>query len=80
MKQHRPKPGTKEFDDWLLERAEARSKELFKNGPADFDERGAISGSEESLTSTDAEAFPDELEEYRPEERKPRLVPKKKKD
>jgi hypothetical protein len=78
MKQQRPKPGTKEFDDWLLERAKARNKELFKNGPADFDERGVISGGPETVRKSDAEAFPDELEEYTPEERKPRLVPKKK--
>lgn len=34
--------------------------------PASFDERGPIFGKAENLDKTDAELFPDELEEYTP--------------
>lgn len=75
----RPEPGTPEYEEWLLQRAKARNKKLFENGLSDFDERGVISGSDESMHSTDAESFPDEIKEYTPEERKPRPVPCNKK-
>ncbi|OZG72195.1 hypothetical protein BTA51_17770 [Hahella sp. CCB-MM4] len=80
MSDKRPKPGTEEFYKWLNERAKARGQEMLERGPVDFDERGVIFGSEESLNSTDAEAFPDEIEEYRPEDRKPRLAHERDKD
>lgn len=70
----RPKLGTKEHADWMRKRAEERSNKLFKAGTTEFDERGIISGSDQSVHSTDAEAFPDEPEEYTPQERKPKLV------
>ena len=72
-----PTPDTEEHAEWMRKRAEERSKKLFSGGPAEFDERGIISGGNQSIHSTDAEAFPDELEEYTPAERKPKLVPKK---
>ncbi|OZG71677.1 hypothetical protein BTA51_18695 [Hahella sp. CCB-MM4] len=74
MSEKRPKPGTKEFEEWVRKETQAVVDDLFKNGPVDFDESGVIFGSEKSLNSTDAEAFPEEIEEYRPEERKLRLV------
>jgi hypothetical protein len=40
----------------------------------DFNEQDVLAGDEELLEKTDAELFPDELEEYIPKERKPRLV------
>jgi hypothetical protein len=74
----KPIPGSDEHWEWVRRRAEARGKQLANAGAADFDETGILSGGEDSLISTDAEAFPCEIEEYTPEERKPRLVPKKK--
>ncbi|HHI93014.1 MAG TPA: hypothetical protein ENK04_05790 [Gammaproteobacteria bacterium] len=38
--------------------------------PAEFENGGAIFGDIENLDKTDAELFPDELEEYTPEERR----------
>jgi hypothetical protein len=71
---NKPKPGTKEYEEWMRKRAEERSKKLFSGDPAKFDERGIISGGDQSIHSTDAESFPDEPEEYTPGERKPKLV------
>ena len=70
MKQRseRPEPGTAEFDEWLDQRIAKRVKEL-ENVPELEDEFGVLSGSLESMTNTDAEAFPDEPEEYMPHER-----------
>ncbi len=76
MNKERPTPGTPEFDKWILERAQARSDKLFK-APADFEERGVISGNTDAINASDAESFPDELEEYSREERKPQIVNKK---
>ncbi|KKO45750.1 hypothetical protein WG68_08515 [Arsukibacterium ikkense] len=64
----RPEPGTPEFDSWLDKRIAKRVKEL-ENLPELEDEFGILSGSLESMTNTDAEAFPDEPEEYQPHER-----------
>lgn len=74
----RPERGTEEYWEWLSRKAKKRGEEIAKAGGADFDECGVISGSVKALNSTDAELFPDELEEYTREERKPKLVPKKK--
>ncbi|ABC30541.1 hypothetical protein HCH_03810 [Hahella chejuensis KCTC 2396] len=74
MSNERPKPGTKEFEEWVRQETQSVVDDMFKHGPADFDESGVIFGGEKSLNSSDAEAFPDEIEEYRPEERKPPLV------
>jgi hypothetical protein len=73
----RPKLGTKEHKEWMRKRVEEPSKKLFKEGPDEVDERGITSGSDQSVHSTDAEAFPDELGEYSQEERKPTLIPKR---
>lgn len=78
MTAKRPKPGTKEFDDWVKERTKSAVDELFKKGAADFDERGTIFGNDESIKSSDADAFPDEMEE-RQSKTKPRPVSKPKK-
>lgn len=64
----KPEPGTPEFDEWLGKRIAKRVKEL-ENVPELEDEFGILSGSFESMTNTDAEAFPDEPEEYMPHER-----------
>ncbi|GAB59432.1 hypothetical protein [Rheinheimera nanhaiensis] len=70
MKKHtdRPKPGTPEFDLWLREKIREDFKKM-ENVPELEDEFGVLSGSLESMTNTDAEAFPDEPEEYMPHER-----------
>lgn len=41
--------------------------------PADFNESGAIFGNIEDLEKTDAERFPNELEEHSPLERRKRI-------
>ena len=64
----RPAPGTPEFDKWLGDYIAKRFKE-FESVPDLEDEFGILSGSFESMTNTDAEAFPDEPEEYMPHER-----------
>ena len=64
----RPEPGTPEFDEWLSKRIAKRVKEL-ENVPDLEEEFGILSGSFESMTNTDAEAFPDEPEKYMPHER-----------
>lgn len=63
----RPEPGTPEFDTWLREKVRQSFKDM-ENAP-ELDLLGISSGSLESLTNTDAEAFPDEPEEYMPHER-----------
>ncbi|MBM35088.1 MULTISPECIES: hypothetical protein [unclassified Arsukibacterium] len=81
MKQRseRPEPGTAEFDEWLDQRIAKRVKEL-ENVPELEDEFGVLSGSLESMTNTDAEAFPDEPEEYMPHERVKIVVDNSKKE
>ena len=64
----RPEPGTPEFDKWLREKIREDFK-AFENVPELEDEFGVLSGSLETMTNTDAEAFPDEPEEYMPHER-----------
>ena len=57
------------------------SEDLFHpNSAPDFEERGVLSGSEESLEKTDGEQFPDELEEQTPEERREKFKVHKKED
>ena len=64
----RPKPGTPEFELWLRDKIREDFKRM-ENVPELEDEFGVLSGSLESMTNTDAEAFPDEPEEYMPHER-----------
>ncbi len=62
-------------EEELRKYAKDLSRELFNSDNAsDFDERGLASGDEESLDKTDAELFPDEIEEYTEEEKKLRLI------
>ena len=57
------------------------TKDLFDpNNLPEFEERGVINGSEESLKKSDGEQFPDELEEQTPEERRKKLKVYKKED
>lgn len=64
----RPPDGSPELEQWLKERAQKRMDRIFGDDyqPASFDERGPIFGKAENLDKTDAELFPDELEEYTP--------------
>ena len=73
----KPVPGSDEHWELVRKKAKAMAEQLANAAPADFEESGLLSGGERSIASTDAESFPDEKEEYKPEERKPRLVPKK---
>ena len=74
----KPILGSDEHWELVRKKAKAMAEQLANANPAEFEETGLISGGEHSLTSTDAESFPDELEEHKPEERKPRLVSPKK--
>lgn len=68
----RPPDGSPELEQWLKERAKKRMNSIFGENyqPASFNESGPIFGKAENLYKTDAELFPDELEEYTPEERR----------
>jgi hypothetical protein len=74
-KAERPPEGTPEFKEWLKEQAKKDMDDIFGDTyePAEFDERGPIFGDIKNLDKTDAELFPDELDEYTPEERR-RLI------
>ena len=66
----RPPVGTPEFKEWLKKKSARHVEDIFSTGPADFDERGPLAGSSDLMDKSDAELFPDELEEYTPEERR----------
>ncbi len=68
----RPSPGTPEFEEWLKERASQRKKIMFGEGirPNNFENGGLLNGDIDDLERTDAELFPEELEEYTSEERR----------
>ena len=66
---NKPDIESDEHWEWVRKRAEARSKQSENISGEGFDDAGLIAGGEESMSSTDAEAFPNELEE-----RKPKLV------
>ena len=57
-----------------LRRYAKKAAEGLFNPENDFDERELASGSNELLDKSDAELFPDEIEEYTAEEHKSRLV------
>ncbi len=68
----RPPEGTPEFEEWLKKEHAKTSEKIFGKSyqPADFEEGGVIFGDIKNLDKTDAELFPDEIEEYTPEERR----------
>ena len=55
MKEYRPTPGTKEFDEWVLKRAKERNAKIFGDDPTELDEHGTLSGGPEYLSSDDDE-------------------------
>ncbi len=70
-KSNPPPVGSPEFKTWLKEQTAKDFEELLDpTKKPDFDEIGVLSGSEDLLDKTDAELFPDEIEEYTPEERR----------
>jgi len=70
----------KELEE-IRKKLKKSSEDLFDpNNAPDFEERGVLSGSEESLEKTDGEQFPDELEEQTPEERRKKFKVHKKED
>lgn len=65
---------SKEADD-LHEYGNKAAKDLFKPEiDSDFDENELVSGSADLIEKTDAELFPDEIEEYTSKEKKPRVI------
>lgn len=72
----RPPEGTPEFKEWLKKQTAKDAKDIMGDPLArpDFEERGPIFGDADDLGKTDAELFPDDIEECMPNERKPRLV------
>lgn len=72
MSDKRPPEDSPEFIEWLKKEHSKNSKKIFGKDykPAEFEEGGAIFGDIENLDKTDAELFPDELEEHTPEERR----------
>ena len=68
----RPPDGTPEFKKWLKEQSAKDFNAIFGDNhkAVDFEDGGAIFGDIDALDKTDAELFPDEIEEYTPEERR----------
>lgn len=62
-----PERGTKEHRQWIRDRLKDYWDKVAQE-PADFEQVGVISGSVKTLFATGAELFPDDLEEYTPEE------------
>ena len=70
----------KELEE-IRKKLKESAKDLFDpNNAPGFDERGVLSGSEESIEKTDGEQFPDEQEEQTPEERRKKFRVHKKGD
>jgi len=71
MTDKKTKIGSPEHLEQVRKKTAKIAEELLDpSNPPDSDEIGVLSGSEELLGKTDAELFPDELEEYTPEERR----------
>jgi len=71
-KPEKPPDDNPEIVDWLVQECEQDFKDIWDNHqPAEFEEEGgAIFGDINDLDKSDAELFPDELEEYTHEERR----------
>ena len=69
MSNERPPEDSPEFIKWLEKRIKKHADDIMSGPPADF-EPGPIFGDINDLYKTDAELFPDEIEEYTPEERR----------
>ena len=69
------KNGCSKESDELRKFGNKAAKDLFKSEKnGDFDENELASGSTELLEKTDAELFPDEIDEYTSKEKKPRVI------
>ncbi len=79
---NRPPEGTPEFEEWLQKQVSKHTRTIMGDtaASADFDESEGIAGSMDMLDKTDAELFPDDLQDYMPHERKPRLIHSRNKD
>ncbi|WP_220446061.1 hypothetical protein ACONUD_00390 [Microbulbifer harenosus] len=68
----RPPIDSPEFKEWLKKKSKGHVDDILGDDhrPADFETGGAIFGDAGSLDKSDAELFPDEIEEYTPEERR----------
>ena len=76
MPEKAPPPENKanEVIEKLRRYGKEAKKNLFSPKERNFDERELVSGSADLLEKSDAELFPDETEEYKPSEKKPRIV------
>jgi len=69
------KDGSSKESEELRKYGNKATKNLFNSeNNSDFDENELASGSVDLLEKTDAELFPDEIDEYTDEERKPRVI------
>lgn len=74
-KKRSTKGGRSEELEELRKYGKKAAKGLFSSGESShFDENELASGSTDFLEKTDAELFPDEIDEYTKEERKPRVI------
>jgi len=70
-KYKRPPIDSPAFKEWLKKKSKRHVGDIFgeNHKPADFEKGGVICGDADSLDKSDAELFPDELEEHTLEER-----------
>ena len=71
----KPIQGSPEHLDEVRKYLKQSTKGLFDpNNMPDFEESGPLAGSGDLLKKTDAELFPEEIEEYTPEERRKKII------
>lgn len=77
----KPPIDSPEFKEWLKKKSKRHVDDILgeNHEPADFETGGVVCGDADSLDKSDAELFPDELEEYTPEERRERFKVHKRK-
>lgn len=74
MTAKKPAIGSPEHLEQVRQKTSKIAKELLDPSKTpDFEEMGVLSGDESLLDKTDAELFPDEIEEQPPEERRKKI-------
>ena len=74
MKKQDPNETEQELRERLKKFSKKASDGLFDPESSDFDETELASGSPDLLDKTDAELFPEEIEEHTPEERRQKII------
>lgn len=69
-----PDETLKQLRERLRREKLSTESDLFNPDSTDFDETQLASGSSELINKTDAELFPDEIEEYTPKERRKKII------